>query len=179
MRRAVVAVALACGASAWAVKVLGELSVERPDGAKVLIFEPIARGATADLEARAINRGQRPLIISAVSIFGDDAGVFSAVGLDAGLSLASDGFQPFTVRFSPKQAGDFSARLVVDSNDATGRNTDLAICGQATADGGSAAVLFDCTPPFPPDATTQGCSTTTGAMLGLALLWLRRRALSS
>jgi uncharacterized protein (TIGR03382 family) len=115
-----------------------------------------------------------------VTTFGDDAGVFT-LGGPAPVTLAVGEAREYFVRFTPTGPGDFSARVVVDSNDdLSPRHAELVVCARAvlSLDGG---LTPPCTAPEPPPlpeptpAAPQGCSSAgAGALVALALALLRR-----
>lgn len=178
MRRLVAVVVL--GVTMMAVKLARELRVTSPQGALFVLVDPVVPdGGTTSAAFVVENVSRLPVQVSSVTTFGDDAGVFAIAGPAPVMVPVGERLE-YSVRFTPTGPGDFSARVVVESNDdLMPRNAELVVCARAVSalDGG---VTPPCTAPEPPPlpepmTSPQGCSTSgSGAVLALALLLATR-----
>lgn len=167
------------GLTFMGVRIARELRVTDGQGALVLLLDPVLLDGGASGTVLVSNVSRLPVDVSSVTTFGDDAGVFTLAG-PSPVRLGVGEAREYLVRFNPTAPGDFSARVVVDSNDdLSPRNAELIVCARAVAalDGG---LTPPCTAPEPPPlpappASTQGCGTAGGtALVALALALLRR-----
>lgn len=139
------------------------LTVVAKDGGKIVHLSADAGPGSFIMH----NDGKFTLTISSMSIFGDDAGVFS---LDPSSveSVVGQSSRVVEVHLRPDAEGAHSARVVIESNDWRRRDSDLILCsGDET-----------CDPPQPPplpELPQRGCSSTLFLAPALATMLLLRR----
>ena len=117
-----------------------EISVEQPTGSDVADggsrpFSVVHMGSTVDLAFTLKNTGDGPLALTGtprVMIDGADAGMFAVTAQPAS-TVAAGGSTTFTVRFTPTSAGQKSAALHIENDDADENPFDIDLTGTGNA----------------------------------------------
>lgn len=101
---------------------------------ELLDFGALRQGESGEIQTvRLTNQGQEPLIVSEILVDGEQANDFAVTSDDCReLPLQGEGLCRVGVVFSPREAGQRRARLVIRSNGANGTTT-VPLLGTGTA----------------------------------------------
>ena len=97
-------------------------------------FGSVETGSSVDSDVLVANVGSGPLSVTATTLSGPDAGLFSIVSGGGSFTLQPGQSRTVSVDFSPAAVGDFSASLTVASDDPDEAAVSTALSGSGVSE---------------------------------------------